>query len=40
MSVKIPDDVDQSMMTKKQIRKLQKTIYWESKLPEMRAKHR
>ena len=40
MSVQIPEDVDVSKMTKKQIKKLQKTIYWESKLPEMRAKHR
>ena len=40
MSVEIPKEIDVSLMTKRQIRKLQKTIYWESNLPEMRAKHR
>lgn len=40
LSVKIPENVDVGKMNKRQIKKLQKTIYWESKLPEMRAKHR
>lgn len=40
MSFAIPEDIDTSEMTKKQIRKLKKTLFWESKLPEIRAKNR
>ena len=40
MKFPIPDDIDTSEMTKKQIRKLKKTLFWESKIPEMRAKQR
>jgi hypothetical protein len=40
MKMQIPDHIDTSQMTQKKIRKLKKTLFWESKIPEMRAKHR
>jgi hypothetical protein len=40
MQVQIPDTVDTSNMTKKQIKKLKKTIFFDQKLPEIRAKQR
>jgi hypothetical protein len=36
----IPEHIDISQMSQKKIRKLKKTLYWESKIPEIRAKHR
>lgn len=40
MSVILPQTIDTSAMTKKQIKKLKKNIFFEQKLPEIRAKQR